>query len=114
MRWITVYITVPVEIFDKNVLPILPAEEFLTAYYVRMSVRDEIGVLAEVTRILAKHKISIESIIQKIEQKQNGVIPLIFLTDIVQEKYLRDAVKEIESMVAVTEPLRYIRVEYFD
>ena len=102
------------EIFDKNVLPILPAEEFLTAYYVRMSVRDEIGVLAEVTRILAKHKISIESIIQKIEQKQNGVIPLIFLTDIVQEKYLRDAVKEIESMVAVTEPLRYIRVEYFD
>jgi homoserine dehydrogenase len=42
-------------------LPILPIEEVETAYYLRLRVADEPGVLADITRILADARISIDA-----------------------------------------------------
>lgn len=102
------------EILDENALPVLSADDFLSAYYVRMSVRDEVGVLAVIAGILARHGLSIESIIQKIESKKDGIVPLIVLTDRVREANLKAAVAEIEGLESVVAPLRFIRVEYFE
>ena len=46
-------------------IPVLSPEQIRTAYYLRLHAEDKPGVLADVTRILASHRISIEAIIQK-------------------------------------------------
>jgi len=45
--------------------PVLPIEDVETSYYLRMRVADRPGVLADITRILADCRISIESMVQK-------------------------------------------------
>ena len=46
-------------------LPMLPISEVQTCYYLRLRVQDEPGVLADITRVLADEKISIDAVIQK-------------------------------------------------
>lgn len=45
--------------------PILPMSEVTTSYYLRMQVKDQPGVLADITRILADLQISIDAFLQK-------------------------------------------------
>ncbi|SUO97199.1 homoserine dehydrogenase [Suttonella ornithocola] len=102
------------KVLDTQALPVLSPKNFRSAYYLRIAVEDEVGVLAEMTKILAENAISIESIVQKTEAKVNNVVPLIVLTDEVNESRLDNALSAIEAMKAVREPVRRIRVEYFD
>src|SRR5713101_9501259 len=46
-------------------LKILPMDEVVTSYYLRMRVEDRPGVLADITRILADASISIDAMIQR-------------------------------------------------
>ncbi|MDO6806180.1 ACT domain-containing protein, partial [Wenyingzhuangia sp. 1_MG-2023] len=50
------------EIEDEQVLPM---EEVVTSYYLRLQVQDKTGVLASVATILSERGINIEAIIQK-------------------------------------------------
>lgn len=102
------------QVLDSCDLPVLAADNFTSCYYLNLSVSDEVGVLADITRILAQNSISIDSIVQKTEAKVQGVVPLIVLTDKVNEKRLNTALAEIERLEAVQQPVRRIRVEYFD
>ena len=43
-------------------IPVLPSAQFKTAYYLRLNAEDKPGALADVTRILADHHISIEAV----------------------------------------------------
>ncbi len=92
-------------------LPLLPVGEIETAYYLRLSVADEPGVLADVARILADHGISIEAVIQKEGQAGQTAVPLIFLTHKVKESKLDEAASRIEAMPAVKAPIHRIRLE---
>src|SRR5262249_56452088 len=58
-----------------------PAGSVPSRFYLRLMVKDVPGVLGEITRILANHKISISSVIQHeaIEGEKN-VVPLIIMT----------------------------------
>lgn len=49
--------------------PVLPMSEVTTSYYLRMQVKDQPGVLAEITRILADLNISIDAFLQKEPQE---------------------------------------------
>ncbi len=74
---------VPHLAFQANALadiPVLSAEQFKTAYYLRLNAEDKPGVLAEVTRILADHQISIEAISQKVPLNNETSVPIIMLT----------------------------------
>lgn len=98
---------------DKEALPVLPSAAYHSRYYVRMLVTNRIGVLAEITRILAEQGISIDSLVQKNEQTQNNgnAVPLIFLTDHVQEAALDAAIETLESLATILAPIVRIRVE---
>ncbi len=93
----------------KN-LPILSIEETLCPFYVRFSVRDETGVLAEITRILAGHLVSLESVIQKDGVVGEPVV-LILLTHTVHEKALNNALSDINRREFVVGQPVVIRVE---
>jgi len=92
-------------------LPILSMDDVETAYYLRMQVKDEAGVLADVTRILGDKGISIEAIIQKEPEDTSSEANVIMLTHRVIEKQMNDAIKQIESLNTITGEVVRIRME---
>ncbi len=105
---------VPHLAFQANALadiPVLPPELFRTAYYLRLNAEDKPGVLAEVTRILAEHQISIEAISQKVPLNNETSVPIIMLTQITLEKEMNAAIAEIEALKTVTGKVNRIRLE---
>jgi len=91
--------------------PILPMEEVETAYYLRMQASDKPGVLADVTRILGDHNISIEAIIQKEPAPGMQTASVIMLTHKVLEKDMNDAIKKIEGLGSIHGKVMRIRME---
>lgn len=92
-------------------LPILKMEDVETAYYLRMQVKDEPGVLANVTRILGDKGISIEAIIQKEPQGGSAEASVIMLTHTVLEKQMNEAIQQIESLDTISGEVTRIRME---
>ncbi len=91
--------------------PILDMAEVATSYYLRLGVADEPGVLADVTRILGDHGISIEAILQQEPDDGARSVPVIILTHLVVERAMNDAITEIEALAQVDEPVVRIRME---
>jgi len=92
--------------------PVLGADEFVTAYYLRILAEDKPGVLAEITRIFADKDISIEAIIQKEPDEGQTRVPLILLTTRVMEKNMNDAIAEIEGLDVIEGKVTRIRMEH--
>ncbi len=92
-------------------IPVLSADKFKTAYYLRLHAEDKPGVLADVTKILANHQISIEAVIQKESVGDETAIPIIMLTQMTLEKEMNAAIAEIEALKTVTGKVNRIRLE---
>ena len=92
-------------------IPVLASEQIKTAYYLRLNVEDKPGVLAEVTKILADHQISIEALIQKEPLEGKTTLPVIMLTQITLEKEMNAAMIEIEALPTITGSISRIRLE---
>jgi homoserine dehydrogenase len=92
-------------------LPVLTIEQVRCGYYLRMTVDDAPGVLAEVAGVLARAHISIGSMIQ--EPSAQGVATLIFLTHTALELDVNQAIKSIESMAFMRSGVTRLRVEEF-
>lgn len=88
---------------------ITPMDELYGPYYFRCTVLDQPGVLAQIAGILAKHEISIESVIQK-GRKEIGAVPLVVVTHSARESAMRAALDEIGRLDCVTAPVVKIRI----
>ncbi|MDP1707493.1 MAG: homoserine dehydrogenase [Gammaproteobacteria bacterium] len=93
-------------------VPILPMEQVETAYYLRLQALDRPGVLADVTRILADHAISIESILQKEPMAGESEVPIIILTHSTLEKSMNQAINRIEALPSISGNIMRIRLEH--
>ena len=91
--------------------PILSMDEVETSYYLRMRVFDRPGVLADVTRILADHHISIDAMIQKEPSEGEEQVDIIMLTHLCREKNINAAMKKIETLDSVDGTITRIRLE---
>ena len=94
--------------------PILPIEEIETSYYLRLHAHDKPGVLADVTRILADQQISIEAILQKEPHVGEDTVPVIILTQRVQEKNMNEAIVRIEKLASIKRQVARIRLEHLN
>jgi homoserine dehydrogenase len=92
-------------------IPILAPDRFKSAYYLRLNAEDKPGVLADVTKILADHQISIEAIIQKEPPADETAVPIILLTQVTLEKEMNDAIRKIEALPTVAGQVCRIRLE---
>jgi homoserine dehydrogenase len=92
-------------------IPLLSSDDFQTAYYLRLNAEDKPGVLADVTKILADHQISIEAIIQKEPAKGETTVPIIMLTQITVEREMNAAIAAVEALATVNGKVSRIRVE---
>jgi homoserine dehydrogenase len=95
-------------------LPILPIEEVETSYYLRLHALDRPGVLADVTRILADQRISIEAILQKEPHAGEDTVPVIILSQRVKEKNMNAAIFRIEALGSIKGKVARIRLEHLN
>ncbi|MBI3547326.1 MAG: homoserine dehydrogenase [Gammaproteobacteria bacterium] len=95
-------------------LPILPIEDIETSYYLRLHALDRPGVLADVTRILADQKISIEAILQKEPHVGEDTVPVIILTQRVLERNMNAAIARIEKLDSIKGSVARIRLEHLN
>ncbi|WAV92842.1 homoserine dehydrogenase [Oxalobacter aliiformigenes] len=91
--------------------PILPMSEVTTSYYLRMQVKDQPGVLADITRILADLKISIDAFLQKEPMEGETLVDIIILTHLTQEKNMDAAIEKVENLSTVMGKVTKIRLE---
>ncbi len=101
---------IPEELSDTKVLS---SDEMTSGYYLRLTVKDELGVLADTTRILSDNGINIDAIMQR-DAHKSGLVPIIILTLPVLEKQMNTAIAQIEALSAVVEPVIRIRLESLD
>jgi homoserine dehydrogenase len=81
-----------------------------TRYYMRLSALDKPGVLAKISGVLAKRRISIALVSQKIEKREK-VVPVIMMTHSALERDMAAALKEIDSLGVIKKKTVCVRVE---
>lgn len=91
--------------------PILPMSDVVTSYYLRIQTEDKPGVLANITRIFSEQGINIEAILQKQPEDDEGLVPIIMLTQPVAEKNMDEAIAQIEALDTVKVAIMRIRME---
>jgi len=91
--------------------PILSIKEIETSYYLRMRVKDRPGVLADITRILADSRISIDAMVQKEPGEGEKQVDIVMLTHQAIEKNVDAALKRIEKLPTVVGKVTRIRLE---
>ena len=92
--------------------PASPMDRHVGAYYMRLMVQDRPGVIAAVSGILAKERISLESMLQR-GRSQSGEVPVVLTTHETEEARMRRAVARIAKLKAVAEEPCIIRIETF-
>jgi homoserine dehydrogenase len=92
-------------------IPVLPIEETITSYYLRLRVVDKPGVLADITRILADSDISIDAMIQKEPDEGEAQTDIIILTHQTVEKNANAAIAKIEALATVPGKVTRLRLE---
>ena len=98
----------PAAMLDTRILAI---EEIITAFYLRLQVADEAGVLANITRILADNDISIDAVLQRESAEGERQTDLIILTHDTVEGRMRAALAQMQALSTVLAPIVSIRKE---
>jgi homoserine dehydrogenase len=92
-------------------LPWLGIKDTVTSYYFRMRVADQPGVLADIARILADHRISIDAMFQREPGEGENQTDIILLTHEALERDVDDAILRIQALSTVLAPVIRIRQE---
>ena len=88
--------------------PVDPSKSVGRAY-LRLSVKDQPGVIAAVSETLAEAGVSIESFLQKPVENAQGV-PIVLTTHAVAESVLKAAIERIADLPAVLDRPRLLRI----
>ncbi|MBW2688488.1 MAG: homoserine dehydrogenase [Deltaproteobacteria bacterium] len=89
---------------------IKPMEQIVTSYYLRFTVKDSPGVLAQIAGVLGKYEISIESMVQP-HRHEAEAVPIVFMTHEAEERNVSAALAEIDQLGVTQEETLLIRVE---
>ncbi|MCF8999432.1 homoserine dehydrogenase [Acinetobacter nectaris] len=102
--------TIPQLAFESlEDIKILKREEMTTAYYLRVNVDDNKGVLADITTILSHCGISIDAIMQQPRLKDR--VPVVIMTDPIVESKMDEAIAKIQALPATHGEVTRIRLE---
>lgn len=87
----------------------VPMDRHRGAYYLRLMVSDEPGVIAGVAGALGKNRVSIESVLQR-GRNPGEVVPVVMVTHECSEADMTAALAEITGLSAVAERPALIRI----
>jgi len=98
---------------QRDTLNYCSAENIEKRCYIRLSLEDKPGTMAQVMTIFGQHNISIASVVQK-ELHESGCAPVVVLTQSAKESEFVAAMNEIQELdVSCNEPIR-MRLEDFE
>jgi homoserine dehydrogenase len=92
---------------------VVPMDEIVSEYYLRLSVIDRPGTLAKISRILADAKIGISSVIQP-EGHEGESVPLMMMIHDAKHGTMEKVLKKIAKLAVVKGAPTLFRVENFD
>jgi homoserine dehydrogenase len=89
-----------------------PSPKVRTRFYLRLLVADRPGMLADITRVLAEHHISISSVIQHeaLEEHEGDTVPLVIMTHTALTGNFRAAVADVDRLSGVVQASVYFPV----
>lgn len=96
---------------ELQATPILPIDDVVTAFYLRLQVADQAGVLARITGILAENDISIDAVLQRESAEGEKQTDLIILTHDTVEGRMKAALAQMQALPTVLAPIVRIRKE---
>ena len=94
----------------KNDVPLVKIEDVTNRFYLRLTVKEQTGVMAAVTEVLAKYQISISSLMQP-EGSSGDQVPLLIVTHATKEVAMQQAIKEIAQLDCVCGDVNMFRIE---
>jgi homoserine dehydrogenase len=94
---------------SSEALMLGPAEDVRRRFYLRFSVVDQPGVLAQVTDIFWKHNINIAAVIQK-ESASKKLVPVVMTTYLAREGDLQKAIEQVDRLDVIRDSTRIIRI----
>jgi homoserine dehydrogenase len=90
---------------------IKPIDEIETKYYIRLTAKDQPGVLAQIARVFGDNAISISSAIQPESDARTRTAEIVIMTHPAQERAMQTALRKLEKLEVVREIANFIRVE---
>ncbi len=94
---------------SAKVLALGSSEAAERRYYLRFSVADEVGVLAQICDIFWKHNISIAAVIQK-EAVSQEFVPVVMTTHLAREGDLQAAIEKVDKLAVARAKTKAIRI----
>jgi homoserine dehydrogenase len=96
---------------NESLTAIVPMAELRTRYYLRLTVADQPGVLAQISHILGEGGISISSVIQKEAHEDAQTAELVIMTHVAREASMQKAMTQLSGLDVVQEIGNFLRVE---
>ncbi|MGE0058369.1 MAG: homoserine dehydrogenase [Dehalococcoidia bacterium] len=96
---------------DDTPAKILPMSELQTRFYIRVTVADQPGVLAQIAFSLGEANISIASVIQKETDEDARTAELVIMTHEAREASMQQALQTVRELPAIREIGGFLRVE---
>jgi homoserine dehydrogenase len=97
----------------RNDCRLAPPESIRSRYYLRLTVKDQPGVLARVASVMARHGISIASVIQSPAERANAA-SLVLTTHESNERAMAATLKQLKALAAVLEAPVLLRIGDFN
>jgi len=105
---------IPILGFIKNEIKskkMLSIEDITSEFYLRISMKNESGVLAKITQVFAQHSISIDAMVQKEIQEDDEIVDIILVTSNMIEKEMNKIINEIEALPENKDKVVKLRIE---
>ena len=96
---------------EQAEVAILPISELVTRHYIRLTAKDQPGVLAQIAACLGEAQISIATVIQKESDPESKTAELVIMTHEAREASMQSALKAVENLEVVQEIGSFLRVE---
>jgi len=88
---------------------VLPIDKVKSRFYLRVTAKDQPGVMAQITQALGQHGISLSAILQR-ETTDSKVVPVVITTHLSEDGAIRRALQEIDALPTISASTVCIRV----
>ncbi len=89
---------------------ILSFNEYISPRYLKIMVKDETGVVAKISSLIAEKNLSIDNLIQKDQDKTDDLIPLVIVLGPSKEKVVIELIKDLKKLEAISGYIQHIRI----
>jgi homoserine dehydrogenase len=100
-----------VPVADLVAAPMLPPDDVICTWYLRLTASDRPGVMSQLASCLGAEGISIEALIQRPPRAGATTVPVVVLTNAAEERRLRRALAAITALDVICGKVHTIRVE---